>query len=449
MQSGEPSDATLVLDARAGDDDAFSRLYDRHRAPVTRFVTRTVGDPHLAEDLVQEAFVSALRNLDGLREPARFRPWLFSIAHRGALDHVRRDGPLLLADLPEIADGGETPHEAAAAREAAGLVWDAAASLEPRQLAILELTVRDDVSNTELAHALDVRPAHAAVLAHRARTALGHAVRLLLLVRNPRRCDRLAGMVPDQARSLSRAQRASVDRHIRRCPDCRDLAGRLTAPVAIIAVLLAAAEHEPVDVDNAAWSLVDPSPHLLRKTAVTLVLTLALSVGWWFVPGVEEDPVVTQPTATPPAPISFAPVAAVPTTTAPPPPPAPPATEADRLVVALNNRRIAEGCGPLRPAPRLMTAARLHSTDMMRREYIGMTGPDGTTLDDRVAAAGYRGMRGAFVAAYKETAVELVKDLAEDEATGLSCEVDAIGVSRAEGGPCGYYWAVIFGRDGR
>ncbi|WP_091374036.1 sigma-70 family RNA polymerase sigma factor [Actinokineospora alba] len=454
MQSGEPSDATLVLDARAGDDDAFTQLHDRYRAPVTRFVTRTVGDPHLAEDLVQEAFVSALRNLDGLREPARFRPWLFSIAHRGALDHVRKDGPLLLAELPELADSGETPHEAAAAREAAGLVWDAAASLEPRQLAILELTVRDEVSNTELAQALDVRPAHAAVLAHRARTALGHAVRLLLLVRNPRRCGRLAELVPEQPRTLSAAQRVRVDRHIRRCGECRDLAGRVTAPVAIIAVLLAAADREPVAVDNAAWSLVDPSPHLLRKSAVTLALTFALTVGWWFIPGVEDDPIVSEPTVTPSAPISFAPVAAVPTTTVPPPPApapttAPPRSEADRLIVALNNRRIAEGCGPLHAAPRLMTAARAHSEDMMRGEYIGMTGPDGTTLQDRVADTGYRGMRGGYVAAYSEKASEVVKSLASGDAVGLSCEVDAIGVGRTEGGPCGYYWAVIFGRDGR
>ncbi|HVK24355.1 MAG TPA: sigma-70 family RNA polymerase sigma factor [Actinokineospora sp.] len=445
MRTSEVTDADLVDATLAGDEGAFPLLYDRYRAPVTRFVARTVGDPYLAEDLTQEAFVRALRVLRDLREPARFRPWLFSIAHRAALDHVRRGGPVLLWDLPETA-GDDSPHESAAAREAAGLVWDAAASLEPRQLAILELTVRDEVTTAELAQALDVRAAHAAVLAHRARSALGHAVRLLLLARNPRRCSRLDGLVPDRPRTLSRAQRASVDRHLRRCSECRDLAGRLTAPLAAFGVLLVAAGRSTsVPIDHVAWALADPSRHLVRKGMITLGLTVALTVGWWFVPSQEPPPVAAPP------PIPAAPIADVPTTTTTAPTtttaaPRPP-SEADKLVTALNQRRSAEGCGPLRSIAPLTTAARAHSTDMMKHSYIGLTSPDGTSLADRVKATGYRGMRGAFVAAYRETGAELAKELAQGDTPALSCEVDTIGVGRAVGGECGYYWAIVYGKD--
>ncbi|CRK62108.1 RNA polymerase sigma-54 factor RpoN [Alloactinosynnema sp. L-07] len=456
MRVGEATDAELVDATLAGDEDAFSQLYHRYRTPVTRFVARTVGDPHLAEDLVQEAFVRALRLLGDLRDPLRFRPWLFSIAHRAALDHVRRGGPVLLWDLPEVA-GDDSPHENAAAREAVGLVWDAAASLEPRQLAILELTVRDEVTNAELAQALDVRASHAAVLAHRARSALGHAVRLLLLARNPRRCSRLAGLVPDRPRTLSRAQRASVDRHLRRCPECRDLAGRLTTPLAAFGVLLVAAGRtSSVPVDQAAWALADPSRHLVRKSLVTLGLTVALTVGWWFVPSPQEPPPVVAPpptttTTREPVPPPVAPVANVPppttttvatTTTTPRPP-----SEVDKLITALNQRRSAEGCGPVRSIPQLTTAARAHSTDMMNASHIGLTSPDGTSLADRVKATGYRGMRGAYVAAYRETGAELAKELAAGDTPALSCEVDTIGVGRAVGGECGYYWAIVYGKD--
>ncbi|WP_436494477.1 sigma-70 family RNA polymerase sigma factor [Actinokineospora sp. HUAS TT18] len=453
MRVAEAADAELVEATLAGDEDAFTQLYHRYRGSVTRFVARTVGDPHLAEDLVQDAFVRALRLLGDLRDPARFRPWLFSIAHRAALDHVRRGGPVLLWDLPEIA-GDDSPHENAAAREAAGLVWDAAASLEPRQLAILELTVRDEVTTAELAQALDVRASHAAVLAHRARSALGHAVRLLLLARNPRRCSRLAGLVPDRPRTLSRAQRASVDRHLRRCPECRDLAGRLTAPLAAFGVLLIAAGRTSVPVDHVAWALADPSRHLVRKSLVTLGLTFTLTVGWWFVPSPQEPPpaAAPPPTTQETVPAPAAPVADVPapTTTTPAPTttttPKPP-SEADKLITALNKRRSAEGCGPVRSIPQLTTAARAHSTDMMKSGYIGLTSPDGTSLADRVKATGYRGMRGAYVAAYRETGAELAGELAAGDTPALSCEVDTIGVGRAVGGECGYYWAIVYGKD--
>ncbi|WP_156893726.1 sigma-70 family RNA polymerase sigma factor, partial [Actinokineospora enzanensis] len=281
VQLSDPGDADLVERAGSGDDDAFSQLYNRYRLPLTRFLARLTGDSHLAEDLTQEAFVSALRHLSTLRRPSRFRPWLFSIAHRCALDHIRRGGPVLFADPPELAADGDSPQDVADAHAATSLVWDAAASLEPRQLAILELTVRDEVTTAELAHALDVRTSHAAVLAHRARSALGHAVRVLLLARNPRSCRRLANLVPERPRTLSPAQRVSVDRHLRRCPDCRELAGRLTTPLAVLGVLL----RDPTPhVSEAAWALVDPSRHLVRKTFVTLALTLVLTALWSLIP---------------------------------------------------------------------------------------------------------------------------------------------------------------------
>ncbi|GLZ41006.1 sigma-70 family RNA polymerase sigma factor [Actinokineospora sp. NBRC 105648] len=460
MQPSDPPDADLVKRTRAGEDEAFSQLYDRYRDPITSFLTRLVGDGHLAEDLAQEAFVSALRNLSSLREADRFRPWLFTIAHRGALDHIRRGGPVLLAEMPEVVASGESPQDAADAHEAAKLVWDAAASLEPRQLAILELTVRDEVSTAELAHALDVQTSHAAVLAHRARSALGHAVRMLLLARNPRRCKRLAGLVPDRPKTLSRAQRASVDRHLRRCPDCRDLAGRLTAPLGVLAVLLTAATRATTPrADNAAWALVDPSRHLVRKTAVTLGLTLALTVLWSLIPHNSIPPETARPTPTVSTTTEIPAVtttAATPSTVAPtsvslqprpaaPPVAKPPVTEPARLIAKINDRRAAQGCTPLRVDPKLTSAAQTHSTDMMRSDYTSLTAPSGTTLGDRVDAAGYKQMIGAMVAANRKTAEEMAALL--NDSPAYTCATKSIGTSRADGGPCDYYWTVIYGRS--
>lgn len=109
MQTQEPTDAELVRAAAAGAGQAFATLYARHRPSVFAFVLRLARDGHLAEDITQEAFVTALRNLADLREPERFRPWLVSIAHRAALDHLRKPGPALMPELPELVAGEASP----------------------------------------------------------------------------------------------------------------------------------------------------------------------------------------------------------------------------------------------------------------------------------------------------------------------------------------------------
>ncbi|MBP2474647.1 RNA polymerase sigma factor (sigma-70 family) [Crossiella equi] len=454
MQTHEPGDAQLVRAAEAGDSAAFATLYARHRPAVTGFVRRQLRDAHLAEDVVQEAFLNALRNLSSLREPERFRPWLFAIAHRAVLEQVRRPGPALLPDFPELVDGGASPAEAAAAREAARLVWDAAASLEPRQLAVLELTVREGLSGPELAQALEVRGSHAAVLAHRARSALGNAVRMLLLARSPRRCPRLAELVPGHPKALSLAQRTSVDRHLRRCPQCRDLAGRLTSPLAVLALLFAGTK---VALDDPALALVAAGRSLALKATAAVALAVALPLGYVLLPHPVQPVQAAPPTTTTTTTTTAVPP---PSTTEPPPPTttspkpttskpkpttsAPPPGEPEALTLLINDRRQEAGCAPVRNDPRLATAARQHSADMRDRSYIGMTSPDGTSLQDRTRATGYRDFAGAQVAAYRGTAREMFPVVADSGAT--SCDVHAVGISRATGGECGYYWTVVYGR---
>jgi uncharacterized protein YkwD len=75
------------------------------------------------------------------------------------------------------------------------------------------------------------------------------------------------------------------------------------------------------------------------------------------------------------------------------PPAAPPAAADARaigeLVAALNRERASLGLGPLRPDPALAAAAQAHADDMAARGYFAVAAPEGTTIDDRVAGAGY------------------------------------------------------------
>jgi RNA polymerase sigma-70 factor (ECF subfamily) len=82
----EVTDLELVRLAQAGDLDAFGELVERNRRAVFRAALACVGSPAEADDVAQEAFVTAFRKLDTFRGDAQFRTWLLSITWRKAID---------------------------------------------------------------------------------------------------------------------------------------------------------------------------------------------------------------------------------------------------------------------------------------------------------------------------------------------------------------------------
>lgn len=76
--------------ARAGDRDAFGELVRRRQSWLRNLMRRLCNDPTLADDLAQQTFLQAWRRLGQLRQPARFGPWLKSVAISVWLQHLRR-----------------------------------------------------------------------------------------------------------------------------------------------------------------------------------------------------------------------------------------------------------------------------------------------------------------------------------------------------------------------
>src|SRR2546430_11241358 len=74
------SSADLVAGARRGDQESFRLIFERYSRPVLSFIYDQVGNRELAEELAQETFVRAYRNLHALREEAKLSTWLFGIA---------------------------------------------------------------------------------------------------------------------------------------------------------------------------------------------------------------------------------------------------------------------------------------------------------------------------------------------------------------------------------
>lgn len=83
-------DAELMLRFKAGDQDAFDALFDRHCASLVNFAYRFVRSRELAEELVQEVFLRVYDAASGYRATARFTTWLYRIATNVCLNEMRR-----------------------------------------------------------------------------------------------------------------------------------------------------------------------------------------------------------------------------------------------------------------------------------------------------------------------------------------------------------------------
>ena len=150
------SDEALVALVARGEEDALAALYDRFGRTAYGLALRVVRDAELAEDVVQEAFLSLWRTAGRfVPERARAGTWLLTLVHRRAVDLVRREERRRaepIESAPEAAD--------AAAEEAPWLrlererVRAALASLPDAQREAIELAYYGGFTQAELADRL-------------------------------------------------------------------------------------------------------------------------------------------------------------------------------------------------------------------------------------------------------------------------------------------------------
>lgn len=88
----EMTDVAVVGRARSGDSDAFRLLVEKHSRTIFRVAYRMTGNQHDADDVVQEAFLRAYRQIDTFQERANFGTWLHRITVNCALDLLRARG---------------------------------------------------------------------------------------------------------------------------------------------------------------------------------------------------------------------------------------------------------------------------------------------------------------------------------------------------------------------
>ncbi|MBD3920355.1 sigma-70 family RNA polymerase sigma factor [Paenibacillus sp. PR3] len=89
----ERTELELTERARQGDKEAFNELLARQRDKAFSWANRIVSDPHLAEDVVQEALINAFLKLGTISDMTKFLPWLQKIVRNQAMMKLRRGGP--------------------------------------------------------------------------------------------------------------------------------------------------------------------------------------------------------------------------------------------------------------------------------------------------------------------------------------------------------------------
>jgi RNA polymerase sigma-70 factor (ECF subfamily) len=164
-------DAGLVELAREGDRAAFEKLYRRHRNRIFGLIWRLCGgDPALAEDLLQEAFVRAWQKLDTFRGDSRFGTWMHRLSANVALSdrrsRMRRLGRE--TELDEVAERKAVGEQDVYAGQRMDLE-QAIARLPERARSVLILFDIEGYSHAEIANITGMAVGSSKAQLHRAR----------------------------------------------------------------------------------------------------------------------------------------------------------------------------------------------------------------------------------------------------------------------------------------
>jgi RNA polymerase sigma-70 factor (ECF subfamily) len=221
--------------ALAGDEGARETLLIWLAPLALRYANRICGgDVALAEDVAQDALLSAFVHLSELRSTATIRGWLWQLV-RSAYSHRTRSAmwrssdsvdPLDGALWKSLADGSAGPEKMAAELELAQLLWQEIARLPDDQREVLLLRDMEAMPASEVAARLGLRIEAVKSRLHRARTALQASMRHRLGESTMRSstsspCPDVVQLLGEHLEGeLSSSSCAAMHRHLEECPQC-------------------------------------------------------------------------------------------------------------------------------------------------------------------------------------------------------------------------------------
>jgi RNA polymerase sigma-70 factor (ECF subfamily) len=170
----DPSDATLVAQARKGDADAFGELYRRYVEPIYRYLNVRLLDPKDAEDLTEDVFVRSFQSLSSYRERGwPFSAYLYQVAKNVLIDHYRQKKPeISLTASPPLVDSGRSLDEHVIRAEQVGNLRRVLDQLPAKFREVIILRVILEMPTALTANWMNLSEGAVRVLLHRALVAL-------------------------------------------------------------------------------------------------------------------------------------------------------------------------------------------------------------------------------------------------------------------------------------
>ena len=223
------TDSDLVVAVRSGDDAAFEELYRRYYPRIAAFVRGYLRDGGRAEDVTQEAFMSALRRVRQTDAEINFKPWIFEIARNAAIDQYRRN--VRTDEVSIDIEGGFAPSDVSRVVRPRGPdssmldkqrldhLRGALEELSDTHHRIIVMRELEGLSYREIGEKMQLTPAAVESTLFRARRKLEHEYAQL---DTGRRCQLMGAVIGRLAEGLeSDRDRRRLDRHARRCSSCR------------------------------------------------------------------------------------------------------------------------------------------------------------------------------------------------------------------------------------
>jgi RNA polymerase sigma-70 factor, ECF subfamily len=158
------TDDQLIAQYLNGDEKALGVLLDRHLSNAYNFAYKLTRDRHAAEDITQESFIKAWKNVRGFKRGSSFQTWLFAITRNTAIDWLRRKKEIVFSAfesnnggnvlLVTLADTGLLPDALLAQAEDVRFVQALLNELDPRYRDVLDLRYSSNLTFEEIGQLL-------------------------------------------------------------------------------------------------------------------------------------------------------------------------------------------------------------------------------------------------------------------------------------------------------
>ncbi|RNC85289.1 MAG: sigma-70 family RNA polymerase sigma factor [Balneola sp.] len=160
-------DDKFVADALAGNEDSYKKLVDKYDRPIFFHIRKMIREQEMVEDLVQEVFIKAFKNLQTYSNEYAFSTWLYRIATNHTIDYLRKkklqtfsiNDPIKTKDgemevqLPDMSFSTDAP---VMKKERKAIVQDAIHNLPEKYRKVIQLRHMEELSYDEIADELDL-----------------------------------------------------------------------------------------------------------------------------------------------------------------------------------------------------------------------------------------------------------------------------------------------------